>query len=65
MSAQILTRSFFGLFSRYCLQSMLTRFGTIEYFVLDANQTDKQGYAKVIMQTSDYKKVYNFISKLF
>ena len=40
--------------------TMLTRFGTIEYFVTDINF-----YQPVILQTDDYIHLYRFISLLF
>jgi hypothetical protein len=65
MEAKILNRSYFGEFSRYCIITMLSRFGAIEYFILDATVTDEvTGYAGVIFQTSEILKLSEKLQSL-
>lgn len=49
---KILNQTLFGEASRFALVEFLTRFGTIEYFVKDAQVCNEQGYSMVVFQSS-------------
>jgi len=49
---KILSQKLFGEASRFALVEFQTRFGTIEYFVKDAQVCDEHGYSKVVFQSS-------------
>ena len=53
MTSQTLSSKTFGEFSRYRLDAFQTRFGTVEYFVLDAERIDAlTGLPAVIRQAA-------------
>lgn len=52
MTTKILNQTLFGKNNRFALVEFSTRFGTVEYFVKDADVCDKNGYSKVVFQTS-------------
>jgi hypothetical protein len=53
---KILSQTLFGHKSRYALVEFLTRFGTIEWFVKDAEVCDENGYSQVVFQSSSKKQ---------
>jgi hypothetical protein len=63
MDARIIHREMYGKYSRFQLQTMRTRFNAIEYFVMDANKPDKNGYSTVAFQTSDREAAIRFMDK--
>ena len=59
-----LSRDTFGPFSRYALDTCRTRFGTIEYFIADAEVTDDLDLPAVFVQTDDRTEIDHWLGYL-
>ena len=61
MNTPIIEREYIRRY-RFLLETMKTRFDTLEYFVKDANVVDENGYSTVVFQTSDKQKALDYIA---
>lgn len=61
-NAQILSTDHYR--GRYALQRFATRFGTVEFFILDYEDSDLTGLPNVLFQTTSHEAAYDFILDL-